>query len=89
MDEGIENEKNEDQKEDEMAADFFDFDADDLGIKILEEVFLCTNCQKEIPKRDVDVLRITLSIQKKLIFYRKDLKSSVQLVERVISLNAL
>lgn len=57
LDEINENEKeclNEHQKEDTL--DFCDFNIDDLGIKILEEVFLCNKCQKQIPQKDTEVI---------------------------------
>ena len=44
------------ESKDEGALDFFDLNIDDLGIKILGEVFLCSKCQKEIPQKDVDVI---------------------------------
>ena len=61
MDEIIENEKdgiNGHQKEE--TVDFGDFNIDDLGIKILEEVFLCNKCQKQIPQKDTEVSFISL-----------------------------
>jgi len=55
--------------------DIFDLNIDDLGIKILGEVFLCEKCQKEIPQKDVDVVFGQLiSIN---ILNRKDLRRSV------------
>lgn len=39
----------------ETFEDAFDFNIDDLGIKILGEVFQCSKCQKQISQRDVDV----------------------------------
>jgi len=48
------NENVKDGESKDEALDLFDLNIDDLGIKILGEVFLCTKCQKEIPQKDVD-----------------------------------
>jgi len=56
FDEINENEKdglNGHTKED--TFDFGDLNIDDLGIKILEEVFLCNKCQKQIPQKETEV----------------------------------
>jgi len=49
------NENAKDGESKDETLDLFDLNIDDLGIKILGEVFLCTKCQKEIPQKDVDV----------------------------------
>jgi len=48
------NENVKDGESKDETLDLFDLNIDDLGIKILGEVFLCTKCQKEIPQKDVD-----------------------------------
>lgn len=64
----------------ETFEDAFDFNIDDLGIKILGEVFLCNRCQKQISQRDADVQFFNLL--RVNIFIRKVLKRPVLPVQK-------